>query len=335
MKSRRFVDSVILHAQAGSGGNGCASFRREKFVPKGGPDGGDGARGGHVILRAHPDTTSLEYLFYSPHQRAKHGGHGKGKQLHGRNGEDLVIRVPRGTEVHDDITGIMIADLVEADDDVVVARGGQGGKGNIHWKSATHRAPTEHTDGEPGEEAQLSLQLKLISDFGLVGFPNAGKSSLLTCLSDAHPRVAPYPFTTLNPIVGTLIFEDYRHATIADIPGLIEGAHDGVGLGHAFLRHIERASALVFVIDMGAVDGREPTRDFVNLKEELRLHDESLASRPALVVANKMDLPEAEEKLAEFRKETGLDPLRVSADSGEGVEELKQAIHELYLKSTE
>lgn len=329
MKGRTFVDTAVVHACAGKGGNGCISFRREKFVPKGGPDGGDGGRGGNVLLRADKDVDSLIALHYSPHQRAGHGGHGKGKKLHGRNGGDLVVKIPCGTEVWDAASGTLLADVVEHGQELLVARGGKGGLGNCHWTSPTHRAPTEHTDGDRGEEVELRLELKLVADAGLVGFPNAGKSSLLRGISDAHPRVAAYPFTTLNPIIGTLIFDDYSRMTVADIPGLIEGAHDGVGLGHAFLRHIERSRLLVYVIDMAGVDQRAPHEDYVKLRQELELHKPGLAERPALVVANKMDLPEARDRLNVFVRETGVRPVEVSAATGCGLDELKTGLEAL------
>jgi len=326
MKTRKFVDSAPLYAKAGNGGNGSASFRREKFVPKGGPDGGDGGRGGHVILKADRETDSLIGIFFSPHRKAEHGGPGRGKQMHGKNGDDLYIKVPCGTQVTDFETGDVLADIVTEGEEFCIAHGGKGGLGNVHWKKSTHQAPTEHTDGVPGEEVSLKLELKLVADIGLVGFPNAGKSSLLTKISDAHPRVAAYPFTTLNPIIGTIIFENYTRATVADIPGLIKDAHLGVGLGYAFLRHVERAHYLVYVIDMAGVDGRDPHEDYLNLKRELKLYQGDLVRRPFLVVANKMDCKESEEKLAEFVKETGETPLRISAQEGDGIDELREAI---------
>ncbi len=329
MKSRTFVDTVTIYVTAGNGGNGCVGFRREKFVPKGGPDGGDGGRGGHVILRADRDVDSLIRLSYAPHQRARHGGHGRGKRCHGRNGEDLIAKVPCGTEVHDAETGELLHDLIAHGDEVSAATGGKGGNGNCHWATSTHQAPMEHTDGEEGQVATLRLELKIVADVGLVGFPNAGKSSLLTALSDAHPKIGAYPFTTLNPIIGTLIFDDYTRMTMADIPGLIEGAHEGVGLGHAFLRHIERASYLVFVVDMAGVDGRRPHEDYLHLREELELHRADLLERPCLVVANKMDAAEAQDHLVTFRKKTRTQPLLVSALDGTGLPELKQAVREL------
>ncbi len=326
MKTRKFVDSAPLSAKAGNGGNGSASFRREKFVAMGGPDGGDGGRGGHITLKADRETDSLIGLFFSPIRKAEHGGPGRRQQMHGKNGADLVIKVPCGTLVMDAETGEVLADIVNDGEEFCIAHGGKGGRGNIHWKSSTHQAPTEQTNGVLGEEVSLKLELKLVADIGLVGFPNAGKSSLLTKISDAHPRVAAYPFTTLNPIIGTIIFENYTRATVADIPGLIKDAHLGVGLGYSFLRHVERAHYLVFVIDMAGVDGREPHEDYRNLKQELKLYRGDMVRRPALVVANKMDCPEAEEKLAEFIKETGETPLQISAIEGEGIDELREAI---------
>jgi len=330
MKARHFVDSVTLHAIAGNGGNGCVSFRREKFVPKGGPDGGDGGRGGHVILKGDSNTDSLVNYFFVPVQRAEHGGHGRGQKQHGRNGRDLILKVPLGTMVFDKATGKLLGDIVEHGQELVVARGGRGGLGNCHWKRASHQAPTEHTDGEPGEDVLLQLELKLCADVGLVGFPNAGKSSLLAKLTEAHPKIAAYPFTTLNPIIGTLITDDYAHIRIADIPGLVEGAHAGIALGHDFLRHIERTRALVYVIDMAGTDGRPPHEDYKKLRQELKLHRADLLERPALVVANKMDLADAAKNLKAFRRKTRIKPIPVSALTGEGINELCAAIVALF-----
>lgn len=329
MKTRKFIDQIVLHASSGRGGNGSASFRREKFIPKGGPDGGDGGRGGHVILRGDANENSLVRIYFEPIRRAEHGDPGRGQGTHGRNGDDLVVRVPCGTEVHDAATGVLIGDITTDGQDLLVAKGGKGGKGNVHFKSSTHQAPMEFTEGEPGQDLELRLTLKLVADLGLVGYPNAGKSSLLSKLSDAHPKVAAYPFTTLNPVVGTMIFEDFSRLTIADIPGLIKGAHEGVGLGHDFLRHIERARLLVYVVDMAGVDGRKPVDDFSSVIEELRLHREDLGERPSLLVANKMDLAEAEENLREFCDQTGENPIRISTVTGEGIPELRKAIGEL------
>lgn len=332
MKSRKFIDHAVMYAEAGNGGNGSASFRREKFVPKGGPDGGDGGRGGDVVLLGDYDVDSLIAIHFAPHQRAEHAGPGRGKQRHGKNGAHRIVKVPRGTEVWVRETDEFLGEIIESGQEMVVARGGKGGLGNCHWKSSTHRAPREKTDGEPGEQFALRLELKIVADMGFVGYPNAGKSSLLTGISDAHPRIGAYPFTTLNPIIGTLIFEDYSRVTVADLPGLIDGAHDGVGLGHAFLRHIERASGLAFVIDMGATDGRKPEDDYQNLQEELRLFRSDIVDRPSIVVANKMDLPEAEQNLTEFKKATGIDALPVSALEEIGLDALRTAIHRLCIE---
>jgi GTPase len=332
MKTRQFVDSVVIHATGGNGGNGCLCFRREKYVPKGGPDGGDGGHGGNVILRAEPNTDSLISLFFNPQLKAESGEHGKGKRMHGRTGKNLVIRVPCGTEVRDAETGQLLCDLIEAGDEVVIAKGGKGGLGNPHWQTSTHQTPYEHTDGELGEEKVLRLDLKLLADVGLVGFPNAGKSSLLSKISNAHPKIAPYAFTTLNPIIGTVKIGDDFEAesyTVADIPGLIKGAHEGVGLGDHFLRHVERATCLAIVIDMGGTEGRNPVDDYRILQRELKLYREDLLQRSTLVVANKMDCPDAAENLARFRKETKTKPLPVSAETGEGLELLKSRLLQL------
>jgi GTP-binding protein len=334
VKSRRFIDSVVLYASGGNGGNGCVSFRREKFVPKGGPDGGDGGRGGHVILCGSRDEDSLIRLYFTPHQKAGHGGHGRGKQSHGRNGEDRRVPVPCGTEVRDRDSGALLGDILEHGTELVVARGGRGGRGNVHFKRSSHQTPYEHTDGEPGEAVTLRLDLKIVADAGLVGFPNAGKSSLLTRISHAHPKIGAYPFTTLNPIVGTLEFEDYSRLTVADIPGLIEGAHAGHGLGDAFLRHLERSKYLVYVLDMAGVDQRLPHDDYAKLRKELGLYDKALRERPFLVVANKMDLPEARSNLEVFRRETGVAPVPISAKDGDGLPELTRAIYKLREDST-
>jgi len=327
------MDIVTVHARGGNGGNGCVSFRREKFVPRGGPDGGDGGCGGCVFLQGDKDENSLIRLFYTPHQNAKNGGHGKGKNLHGHNGEDLVIKIPCGTEAWDSETGRMLGAIVAYGEKLLVARGGQGGLGNCHWRTASHRALTRHTDGEQGEQATLRLELKLIADMGLVGFPNAGKSSLLAHVSDAHPKIASYPFTTLNPIIGTMIFENYTRLTIADIPGLIKGAHEGIGLGHAFLRHIERSSSLIYVIDMAGVDARHPHEDYFSLREELELHKHELISRPSVIVANKMDLPQAAGNLEKFKDATRLQPIPVSAVTGQGLDDLKGSLYRLWDRS--
>ncbi|MDA1043654.1 MAG: GTPase ObgE [Verrucomicrobia bacterium] len=329
MKTRTFMDSVVLYVQAGDGGNGCCSFRRERSVAKGGPDGGDGGRGGNIILVGCRNENSLVRLYFTPHQKAPNGGHGKGKQLYGRNGEDLYIPVPCGTEVRDRASGALLGDITENDEKFMLAKGGKGGLGNVHWKSSTHQTPMEQTDGEAGQVAEIILELKLLADVGLVGFPNAGKSSILAKISDAHPKIGAYPFTTLNPIIGTIIFDDFSHITLADIPGLIEGANEGIGLGHDFLRHIERSKCLVYVIDMSGLEGRKPHDDYRALRKELELYQVDLIDRPCFVVANKMDVEESQDNLEEFKRETGLDPLRVSASDGSGISELRSQIYNM------
>ncbi len=329
MKARKFVDSVVVHVSGGDGGNGCVSFRREKYVPKGGPDGGDGGRGGHVIFRADRNADSLIALFFNPQQHAKDGGHGKGSRMHGRNGADLVIPVPCGTVITDVESGRILADLTDMGQETLVAKGGKGGLGNPHWQTSTHQTPFEHTDGEEGEQFSLRLDLKLLADVGLVGMPNAGKSSLLGAISNAHPKVGPYAFTTLNPIIGTVkVGDDFdaRSYTVADIPGLVKGAHEGVGLGDHFLRHVERAACLAFVIDMAGSEGRDPVEDYEILRRELKLYRGDLVERPFLVVANKMDLPSAVENLPIFEKKTKLKAFKVSTVSGEGIERLKNRL---------
>jgi GTP-binding protein len=328
VKFRKFVDQVTVQVRAGKGGDGCCSFRREACVEHGGPDGGDGGRGGHVIFRGDHDTDSLQPLFFEPLIRAEEGGDGRGQQMHGRDGRDLVIRVPCGTEIYDSVTGARLFDIVEHGQEAIVARGGRGGVGNIHFKTSTHQAPEEHTPGKPGDEFELRVELKLLADVGLVGFPNAGKSSLLSRVSDAHPRIAAYPFTTTNPIIGTMQFADYSQIRVADIPGLIEGAHKGVGLGIEFLKHIARSRMLLYVIDMAGADGREPWTDYRTLRRELRAHDPRLLKLPMLIVANKMDLEGAALKLKRFKRETRQTALPVSTVDGQGVEALKARLWE-------
>lgn len=297
-----FIDKTQIRVKAGDGGSGSCSFRREKFIPKGGPDGGDGGAGGNVILEASTSESSLVSLVFKRSYRAKNGTNGAGKGLYGHKGDDLILKVPVGTVVRDLDSGEVIADLDENGAQAIVANGGRGGRGNIHFATSTNRAPRKFETGREGEERQLELELKMIADAGLVGYPNAGKSTLISNLSDARPKVAPYPFTTLHPVVGVVEYPDYRRLTLADIPGLIDGAHRNVGLGHAFLRHIERTSVLLYVLDMGGVDGRAPWDDLASLEQELELYLPGLSKRPSLIVANKMDLPDAEANLAELKQ---------------------------------
>src|SRR6201987_3320842 len=309
-----FVDRVKVFAQAGNGGRGSVSFRREKFVPKGGPDGGDGGRGGDVILRADRHVDNLSSLFYEPIIKAKNGGHGMGKKMHGRSAPDKIGKVPVGTivwknegkdegrrhEKEQDAeeapaslnlqpSTFPVVDLTRDGQEFVLCEGGAGGKGNVHFKSSRNCAPRQYTEGDEGEQGHFLLELRTVADAGLVGYPNAGKSTLLRKISAARPKVAAYPFTTLHPIVGVIEFPGYRRAIIADIPGLIEGAHLGLGLGHEFLRHITRCGVLVFVIDIAGSEGRNPIEDLQNLRREVDLYDPTLSPRPWLVAANKMD----------------------------------------------
>src|SRR5438094_5715261 len=335
-----FVDRVKVFVQAGKGGRGCVSFRREKFVPKGGPDGGDGGRGGDVILRADQHVDNLTNLFYEPIIGAKNGAHGKGKKMTGRAGANKIVRVPLGTMVYP-VNGNgtdkshtthkshvhRLADLTRDCEEFVLCRGGAGGKGNVHFKSSRNRAPREYTNGEEGEHGYFLLELRTIADVGLVGYPNAGKSTLLRKVSAARPKVAAYPFTTLHPIVGVIEFPGYRRATIADIPGLIEGAHRGLGLGHEFLRHITRCRILLFVIDVAGSEGRNPVEDLQNLRREIDLYDPTLSDRVWLVAANKMDLPNANKNLDALRQRfPKISIVPISAAKGEGLDVLKQAL---------
>ncbi len=312
MKTRTFIDQVDVIVRSGKGGDGSASFRREALVAFGGPDGGDGGRGGDVVLRASTHVNSLISLYFDPKLFAEDGVPGSGKRCYGRRGKDLVVDVPCGTLVTDSDTGLVVADIVSPGQRVVVAKGGVGGFGNVHFKSSVNQAPTEHTPGGPAEERRLHLELKTIADAGLLGFPNAGKSSLLTALSSAMPKIASYPFTTLNPIVGTIEYEDFAQVRMADVPGIIEGASRGVGLGIAFLKHLERARVLVYVIDMAGTDNRKPWDDFRILSDEIAAFNTELPERPALVVANKMDQAAARRNLKRFVKETGVTPIALS-----------------------
>jgi GTP-binding protein len=329
-----FLDQVSITVHAGGGGDGASSFRREAHVPRGGPDGGDGGRGGSVYLRVDPGETMLVDYRFKHHFRAESGGRGEGSKRHGKSGSDLDLPVPPGTVVTDADSGDLMADLVAHGQRVMVARGGRGGLGNVHFATATHRTPKHAQKGEPGEERKLRLELRLIADVGLVGLPNAGKSTLLGALTAATPQVAAYPFTTLEPNLGVIDFAprdpaDERRATIADMPGLIEGASAGAGLGHAFLRHVSRTRLLAHVVDLAAAD---PERDYQTIREELEAHDPALLGKVTLVVANKLDLPEARTNLRAFkarRKREEVDVVAVSAMEGEGLEALIDALARL------
>ena len=322
----RFVDEAIIEVAAGDGGNGCVSFLRERFRPRGGPDGGNGGRGGNVIITATNRVTTLADHSYLRHFRAKRGGHGQGSDKNGRAGENKLVMVPVGTEIYDQETGERLADLTSDGQEIIVAVGGRGGKGNAHFATSTNQAPRMAQPGTEGQRFTLRLELKLLAEVGLVGLPNAGKSSLITSASAARPKVADYPFTTLTPNLGVVQLEDRRPFTIADVPGLVAGAHKGAGLGLTFLKHVERTHLFLYVVDLS---GEDPAADLWTVREELLAYDARLAGRVAMVAANKMDLPQARENLAAFSQaagELGLEVWPVSALSGQGVAELMLAL---------
>jgi GTP-binding protein len=320
---------VTVHVRSGKGGDGGSSFLREKYVDNGGPDGGDGGRGGHIFFVGDHDTDSLVRLYFEPLVVAEEGGSGRKKQMHGKDGADREVKVPCGTSIFDALTGELLADITRHGQMECLARGGKGGLGNIHFKTATHQAPTEHTPGEDSDERDLKLELKTVADVGLLGFPSAGKSSLLASISDAHPKIAAYPFTTLHPIIGTVAYPDYSQIRVADIPGIIKDASEGVGLGLDFLRHVSRSRILLMVIDMAGTDGREPWQDYRTLRAELKAYDAALLDRPTLLVANKMDVPEAKANLAVFRKKVRGRILQISTVDGRGLDTLKTRLWEL------
>ncbi len=370
-----FVDSVKVQARAGKGGNGCLAFSHEPFKPKGGPCGGDGGKGGDVILQADDDINNLIAQYYAPHLYAKDGRPGEGKGKTGRGGKKLIVKVPCGTLVwklpppeptaeeqdvpvhraHGQAEALeinfdappepppnapmepeVIADLTEDGQQFVLCAGGRGGKGNMHFTTSTRQAPRFAQDGEPGEEGHYRLELRLIAEVGLVGYPNAGKSTLLSAISSAQPKIAAYPFTTLHPNVGIVELADYSRLTVCDIPGIIEGAHNNVGLGHAFLRHILRCRVLVLLIDMAGTDEREPWDDYSQLLTELELYDPALLNRPRLVAANKMDEEPAPEKLKAFRAKLGqVEVVEIAAAFDLGLEELKNKMRQIVATTSE
>lgn len=295
-----FVDQVKVYVKAGDGGNGLVSFRREKYVPMGGPSGGDGGNGSDIVFEVDEGLNTLMDFRYQRHFKAKRGENGMSKGQHGKNAEPMVLSVPPGTTVKDDSTGEVLADLTEHGQHAVIAKGGRGGRGNIRFASARNPAPEIAENGEPGIERDIIIELKLIADVGLVGFPSVGKSTLLSVVSAARPKIADYHFTTLAPNLGVVETEDNRSFVMADLPGLIKGAHEGVGLGHQFLRHVERTRVIVHVIDMASTEGRDPYEDFETINEELETYDQTLLDRPQIIMANKMDIPEAEENLKKF-----------------------------------
>jgi GTP-binding protein len=325
----RFIDEVSVQVRAGDGGDGCIAFLREKYRPKGGPAGGDGGDGGDVVFIADPSLSTLQDLRYHPHIKAESGEQGRGKHQYGKRGADTEIRVPPGTVVHDADDDSVIADLKRAGDRIVIVRGGKGGLGNMHFASSTNQAPRRALPGTSGEQRKLRLELRLLADVGIVGFPSVGKSSFISRVSAARPKVADYPFTTLVPNLGVVRFDDHDSFVLADIPGLIEGAHEGAGLGIRFLRHVRRTLLLVHMIDPSGLAGRDPLRDFETINHELRAFDEELAEKPQIVVANKMDLGESREAfaaLATALAERGVELFAISAATGEGVAELVKEI---------
>jgi len=324
-----FVDRVTIEAHAGNGGNGCSSFRREKFVPKGGPDGGDGGRGGSIVIRSREGVDSLAALAHRKLWKADRGRHGSGSNRQGRCGEDLVIEVPPGTVVIDAEHGFVIKDLDQPGQSLIAARGGKGGRGNAHFKSATNQAPRQWTPGEEGESRRLTLELKVIADVGLIGKPNAGKSTLLSRLSHARPEIANYPFTTKYPNLGQVQIDFERSFVMADIPGLIEGAHEGIGLGHEFLRHIERAGILVHLVEPVPMDETDPVQNYRAIRDELLQYNQQLGQRPEIVVVTKAELHGASEVRERLASELNTDILLISAVTGIGLNQLTGRIVEL------
>ena len=331
-----FIDEVRIKVKAGDGGNGCLAFRREKFVPRGGPSGGDGGGGGNVVLVANPNYNTLLHFRFNPEHSAERGRHGEGSNRTGREGGAIEIPVPIGTVVYDADTGDQLVDFTETDQRFVVAKGGRGGRGNARLVSSTHQTPTEHEDGKPGEEKHLRLELKLLADVGLVGYPNAGKSTLIARISAAKPKIADYPFTTLEPNLGVVSAnDDYTSFVVADIPGLIEGAHEGHGLGIQFLRHIERTRLLVHLVDVSESSGRDPVNDFNVILNEIASFSEELARKPMFVIASKIDVAQEPERISAVRAladEKTMPFFEISAVTGQGIDALRRAMAEAVLR---
>jgi GTP-binding protein len=324
-----FIDEVIISVKAGGGGNGCLAFRREKYVPRGGPSGGDGGHGGDVVLVASQHYNTLLHFRFNPEHKAQ-----QGSQRTGHDGTSIDVPTPVGTVVYDAETGDLLHDFTTPGDRFIVARGGRGGKGNARFATSTHQTPTEHEDGKPGEERRLRLELKLLADVGLVGFPNAGKSTLISRISAARPKIADYPFTTLVPNLGVVSADDNRTFVVADIPGLIEGAHEGHGLGTQFLRHVERTRLLAHLVDVSETTGRDPVHDFEVVMGELASFSEELAHKPMILVATKLDAAQDPERVASLEKlarERGLAFFKISSVTGEGIDALKRAMAERVL----
>jgi GTP-binding protein len=331
-----FSDRVTVHVEAGRGGDGSIAFRREKYVPRGGPSGGDGGRGGSVWIEADEGLNTLLHLRFNPEHKAGRGRHGEGSNRHGKDGEDITVKVPVGTQVFDAETNDLVFDFTEPGQRFCAAKGGKGGWGNVHFATPTKRAPKYHYSGRPGEEKELQLELKLIADAGLVGFPTAGKSTLISVISAAKPKIADYPFTTLEPNLGVVDIGDFRTFVVADIPGLIEGAHEGAGLGDRFLRHVERTKLLLHLVDVSSLSGRDPVEDYEIINRELASYNPELAARPQIVVATKIDSLDDPERLESLRKRAKKDKkpfYQISSVTNQGTRELVmrvvQALDEL------
>jgi GTPase len=324
-----FIDRVKIRVKAGDGGNGVTAFRREKFVPRGGPSGGDGGKGGDVWLESDESFNTLLHLRYNPEHHAERGRHGEGSNRHGKDGADVIIKVPIGTQVFDAASGELLHDFTDTAQRFLAAKGGKGGWGNSHFATSTRQAPRFHYSGRPGEERELQLELKLIADVGLVGFPNAGKSTLISVISAAKPKIADYPFTTLEPNLGVVDLGDFRTFVVADIPGLIEGASEGAGLGDRFLRHVERTKLILHLVDVSSLSGRDPVDDYEIINRELAAYNDDLAARPQIVVATKIDAldePTRLSNLKEWAQKANKDFFAISSVTGVGVKELVNAI---------
>ncbi len=320
-----FIDKAKISLKAGKGGDGAVAFRREIYVPAGGPAGGDGGKGGDIIFEVDEGMRTLMDFRYKKHYKAENGEDGKNKNMYGKDGQDLILKVPPGTIIREETTGHIVADLTDHEETVVAARGGRGGKGNTHFKTSTRQAPRFAIAGDHGQELTVILELKLIADVGLIGFPNVGKSTLLSVVTSAKPKIANYHFTTLTPNLGVVETKYGDSFVLADIPGLIEGAHEGTGLGHEFLRHVERTKLLIHVLDTSGIEGRDPLEDFEKINAELHLYNEELANKPQVVAANKIDIPDSSDKidhLKESLKEDGIEVFPISAVTSRGVDKL-------------
>ena len=317
-----FVDEVVIKVIAGNGGDGCTSFRREKYIPNGGPNGGNGGKGASIIFKVDEGLKTLLDLKYQKEIKGKKGENGKGSNMNGKNATDVIIKVPLGTVVKDTDTNLIIADLTKKNDEVVVAQGGRGGRGNTAFKTHSNTAPNFSENGEPGEEKTLKIELKLLADVGLVGLPSVGKSTLLSKISAAKPKIASYHFTTLVPNLGVVKTKDNRSFVVADLPGLIEGAATGAGLGDKFLRHIERTKLIVHIVDMSGIEGRDPYEDYLTIRNELKEYINKLSKKEEIIVANKMDMPDSIENLKEFKKKVNKEVLEISGLTGQGIEDL-------------